>query len=496
MRTETTVPSRKRDWAAQRQNGWLRRHAWGIVRVAIEIVAVTAGVYLLLERSTTLDQVFEALARIRWEWLVVAIGAGFGAIAALAWLQQRLLSVGGVRTGFWDMFQIVLASNALAISLPAGVAFAEGYAFHQYRRRGADGVIAAWTQMASGAWSVAALAGVVLAGIVIAGPEGPPFGFKILGLVVFTGALGAAVLFRYPHRLARGFVWLSKHLQRVAPARLTRLLERAEQEVTVMSVVHPSRRDWAAAAGFATLNWLGDVAVLALAFVAVSGQVPWRGILLAFGAAELLAQLPITPGGIGLVEGGLMLTLVAFGAHPATSAAAVVVFRGITFWLLLAAGWTSWSFLRLKARGGEGHGVVARLLAADIHKDDLVPSREAETPAIAPSSELEVLAVSTGPDGLVRIKGRGRGSDFFLLIGTGPEPPTCRTGCSAHTLRTSAGEATLVRPARDSSVGRMTWSSEDRWAVLTASLAAEPFVTLADEVEEAIRRRQAVGSTS
>ena len=318
--------------------GWLRRHGWGILRIGLEVTALLLGGYLLLNRSTSLSAVGDQLERVSPQWLLLAIVAGFGAIVALATLQRWLLRIGGVDVGFWDMIGVTLASNALALSLPGGVAFAEGYAFQQYKRRGADGVLAAWAELASGAWSVAALAGVVLAGILIAGGEGPPFALKLLALIVFTGALGAAILFRYPHLLARGFVWVSGHTRRFAPEGMSRLLERAEREVTAMSAVRPTARQWAVAGSFATFNWLGDAAVLALSFMAISGHVPWKGILLAFGAAQLLAQLPITPGGIGVVEGGLMLTLVGFGAHPATSAAAVVIFRGITFWRAASCG--------------------------------------------------------------------------------------------------------------------------------------------------------------
>ena len=50
-----------------------------------------------------------------------------------------------------------------------------------------------------------------------------------------------------------------------------------------------------------------------LAFEAVGVDVPWRGVLLAYAAAQLATNLPITPGGLGVVEGSLTVALVAFG---------------------------------------------------------------------------------------------------------------------------------------------------------------------------------------
>ena len=51
--------------------------------------------------------------------------------------------------------------------------------------------------------------------------------------------------------------------------------------------------------------WIGDLACLTVSFLAVGAGVPWRGLLLAYGAGQLAANLPITPGGLGVVEGSI-----------------------------------------------------------------------------------------------------------------------------------------------------------------------------------------------
>ena len=60
-------------------------------------------------------------------------------------------------------------------------------------------------------------------------------------------------------------------------------------------------------------NWVADCGCLALSFLAVGARVPWRGLLLAYGAGQLATILPITPGGLGVVEGSLTVALVTFG---------------------------------------------------------------------------------------------------------------------------------------------------------------------------------------
>ena len=69
-----------------------------------------------------------------------------------------------------------------------------------------------------------------------------------------------------------------------------------------------------AMAGAAAMgNWVFDCGCLTLSFLAVGAGVPWRGLLLAYGAGQLATTLPITPGGLGVVEGSLTVALVTFG---------------------------------------------------------------------------------------------------------------------------------------------------------------------------------------
>jgi hypothetical protein len=49
---------------------------------------------------------------------------------------------------------------------------------------------------------------------------------------------------------------------------------------------------------------------LVACILAFGGGVPWRGVLVAYGLTQLAASLPITPGGIGVVEASLAALLV------------------------------------------------------------------------------------------------------------------------------------------------------------------------------------------
>jgi uncharacterized protein (TIRG00374 family) len=99
-------------------------------------------------------------------------------------------------------------------------------------------------------------------------------------------------------------------------------------------------------------NWLLDCTCFAMMFPAVGAPVPWKGLLLAYGAGQLAATLPITPGGLGAVEGSLTFALVAFGGAQSTTVEAVLIYRIISFWLILVIGWAVLGELALEVRMG------------------------------------------------------------------------------------------------------------------------------------------------
>ena len=63
------------------------------------------------------------------------------------------------------------------------------------------------------------------------------------------------------------------------------------------------------------MNWVADIACLALAIMAVGSPVPWSGLILAWSVRVGAASLGLTPGGLGVVEAALAGALVAAGVH-------------------------------------------------------------------------------------------------------------------------------------------------------------------------------------
>src|ERR1700691_2197730 len=87
-------------------------------------------------------------------------------------------------------------------------------------------------------------------------------------------------------------------------------------------------------------------------FLPVNPAIPWKGLLLAYGAGQLAPTLPFTPGGLGVVEGSITIALVAFGGSQVSTVDAVLMYRVISFWLVVVVGWGFGGQLAFQVRRG------------------------------------------------------------------------------------------------------------------------------------------------
>ncbi|WP_395155540.1 YbhN family protein [Ilumatobacter sp.] len=90
--------------------------------------------------------------------------------------------------------------------------------------------------------------------------------------------------------------------------------------------------------GYGAANWLLDAAALYVAMAAFGPRPTIIGLLVAYGLANVMATIPISPGGLGVIEAILIPTLVGFGSSRSQVAIAVVVYRLVNFWTPIPVG--------------------------------------------------------------------------------------------------------------------------------------------------------------
>jgi uncharacterized protein (TIRG00374 family) len=186
----------------------------------------------------------------------------------------------------------------------------------------------------------------------------PYYGFAaILGVLLLSIFGGLVVLLTRGEQQADRFLnRLVSHVPFVKPASIAALVKKVADRLKVLGEnPHLLYRAsiWAAA------NWLLDASSLWVFLFAFGAHVSPIDLLVTYGLANILAVIPITPGGLGVVEFISISTLTGFGVAGGAATAGVLCWRLVNFWLPIPFGGVSYLSLRLRrahfARGREGH---------------------------------------------------------------------------------------------------------------------------------------------
>jgi uncharacterized membrane protein YbhN (UPF0104 family) len=322
-----------------------------IVSLALLAVAVRAEVSLV-------GKSIGSFGHLRWPPVVWAVLAETGSMIALALMERRILNLAGHRLPVGRAIAIAYASNALAQSLPVvGSGAATGFSYRRLVSHGAAPTVAGWTLILAGVVSnaafvvVIAIGGIVSGNIwaVVAGAAGLALSVLVVGLAVFAVRRNSV-----RERVTKAAVWTLGRVQRVVRHPAGDPLGIVGETLAALGVFHLNTRDVVHTVGSAFRNWALDLLCLAFSIKAAGAQVPWWGIVLAWAAGSGGASLNLTPGGLGVVEAALTGALVALGVAARPALTAVLVYRGITFWLAIAIGWSLYYWLLRNERQPAG----------------------------------------------------------------------------------------------------------------------------------------------
>jgi uncharacterized protein (TIRG00374 family) len=158
-------------------------------------------------------------------------------------------------------------------------------------------------------------------------------------IFVFLFAVGAILMIsdRAVRWVGRTIAGTLRRLRRTVPENLPERLM-AERDLVRRTL----GRRWPQALAAAEGRWLLDFLTLLAALEAVDARPRLSLALLAYCAAQLLAQVPITPGGLGVVEAGMTGALALAGVPAAGAALATLAYRLASYWLPLPSGAAAW----------------------------------------------------------------------------------------------------------------------------------------------------------
>ncbi|UQX87286.1 flippase-like domain-containing protein [Jatrophihabitans telluris] len=322
---------------------WLRVTALAIVAAVLAVEGYAIAPHLAAARH--------ALSHPRWGWLAIALWCELGSMVYFARVQRRMLAAGGVTLALRRAVAVTFAANAMSVTLPAGPVISTGYTFRRMRGWGASAPVVTWGMLTSGVLSTLALTVIGAFGASLAGGADNFVVVAIEILGVAAAGIGLRRLARRPDLLLRIGTWAVRRANAVLRRPPLAGQERVGELLDELLLIRPRTRDWAIGLLFAGLNWLLDLLCLIAACRAVGADGPTLAVaMVAYASGMAASSLPLLPGGIGLVDGALLISLTHGGLQLSEATAGVLVYRLISLILVAAVGWAFWLLLNQRDR--------------------------------------------------------------------------------------------------------------------------------------------------
>jgi uncharacterized membrane protein YbhN (UPF0104 family) len=333
----------------------MRRHRRALLRSALGVALAVVVFALVVPRIASYGSVAHRLGHISAGWTAaLALAALLDILtAALPWLV--LLP----QLSFFNALGFTQASTALTLVLPGGAPLGMAISFGFLRRLRVSRGQAAFAVALTGIWSQTTIFVYPLVGalLVFASGDLSPSTAAIAAASAAAGALlvGLAVLALRSPRFAlwlgdlaaRVAAWFALRLRRDPPSWSGKTLVRFRQERVVLL-----RRQWPALTAATLANQLTAFLVFEFSLRAVGisyASLSLSESFLAWAIGRVISSLPLTPGGIGVVELGLIGTLVGLGAPHAHVVAAVLLYRALIIVPTLIVGTAGLLVLRRPA---------------------------------------------------------------------------------------------------------------------------------------------------
>lgn len=315
------------------------------------VVAVLATLlmveYLILPQLAGVR--LKLLARINVGYLVLGIAlevAFLVAYAKLTWSVLPKESAPGLST----VLRVNLSTLAVSHLVPGGTAAGTALGYRLLTRSGVRGAECGFALGLQGIASAVVLNILLWLSLVVSIPVHGFDPLYVTAAVIAGVVIGSFLGLVYA--LTRGEARAAKIMRAIArrlPFLDEDVVHRGVHRVAGrLRVVLSDRALLARVFGWAAAAWLFDAASLGVFVVAFGGRVSPDGLLIAFALANVLAAIPITPRGLGVVEAVLIPSLVGFGTPRPIAVLGVISYRFFNFWAPIPVGGMAFVSLRVK----------------------------------------------------------------------------------------------------------------------------------------------------
>jgi len=320
-----------------------------VLRAGSVLVLVAAVEYVVVPRLAGAERTVRLLTTVNPWWVGVAIGMEALSLVSYSLLSLQIL---GVRArSLWWMVRTDVAGLAVSHLVPAGAAAGNAVRYRLLRTAGISMEDASAGVTLEGIGSLLALLAVLWTALGAAGLRFGPRPVYVIPVAIGAIVVGVVVVAhrhaprsRFSVRVATALpVLIPKRFRPRAAAAARRLAAGADRLST-------DRRYLWDCAKWAIANWCFDAVSLWCFLAAFGVHLDPVGTLVAYAAANALGVLPVTPGGLGLVEGSLIPALIAFGGPSRAVLLGALSWRLVEFWVPIPVGGVAYLSLRVQDR--------------------------------------------------------------------------------------------------------------------------------------------------
>src|SRR5271154_1925766 len=304
------------------------------------------GEYILLPELASARRELHALSHLNFLWLVLGACLEITALASYAQLTHTVLSPGAPPR--FRLFRINMWALAISHVLPGGTVPGTAASYKLLTDAEVKGSTAAFGLATQGIGSAVGLNVIFWLALLISIPlqgYNPLYGFAaILGVLLL--AIFAGVIFFLTRGEKQASIFLRKVANRLPFVRAETVTSLVQKVADRMKILFTSSDLLTKAGGWAAANWLLDCGSLYVFLLAFGAHVSPIDVLVAYGLANILAVIPITPSGLGVIEITVIAVLKTFGVPSGIAAAGVLSWRLVNFWLPIPFGGASYLSLR------------------------------------------------------------------------------------------------------------------------------------------------------
>ena len=332
-----------------------------MIRTVQAVIALFLLNYVAVPQLAGLRRAVTKLSEVNGVMLVAGLAFELAALLAYSQFTRVALSPSEIRLS--TILRVQMSTKAVTNLVPGGSAAGSALGYRLLTLAGVDSASAGFALATAGLGSAVVLNLLLWLTLLVSIPlsgVNPIYVTTALVGIFLLGAFGAVVvlLVKGADRAERIVRSLARHFSFLDPERVSGIMRRFGERIRSLGA-HPAllRK----LVFWSTLNWLLDAASLWMFLRAFGEWVRPDSLFVAFCVANVSAAIPLTPGGLGVLDLALSSMLAFFGVAATTVTLGVPTYRLAAFWLPIPLGTLTYLSLRLGPWRIDKQSSLARL---------------------------------------------------------------------------------------------------------------------------------------